>query len=125
MKLASLDCRILRESAESQNRAGRYNPARVVKFDGRRHVLPVGDNDSVELYRVVGDSDRVYCVSINRSLGYCGVQGYDPTDQEPDDTLSVFLPSEEHILESVGDLDKLTDRTIARRLIDLLSEVVA
>ena len=62
-------------------------------------------------------------VSINRSLGYCGVQGYDPGDREPDAILSVFLQNWEKVLAVVGDIDQLSDRTIARRLVMFLNEV--
>ena len=124
-RLIELDCKTFRESRESQSVAGRYNPARVVKFNGRRHVLTVGDSDDWALYQIKGESERVYCVAINRSLGYCGVQGYDHDDQEPRDELSVFFQSPEQSAEDVGDIDNLTDRTIARRLIGLLCEVCA
>ena len=127
MRLQELACEVRRESWDSQSRAGRHNPAKVALMGGgRRHVLPVGDSDDWTIYREVGDqSSRIYVVSINRGLGYCGAQGYDREDQEPRDELSVFLQSDEQVRESVGDLGDLSDRTIARRLIELLSQVVA
>jgi len=120
MRLQAIDCLVQRECFSSQSAAGRHNPARVAKFNGRRHVLPIGDSDDWQLYRVPGD-DTVYCVSINRRYGYCGVQGYRPTDQEPDDCLTVFF--QEPDKELIGDIDELTDRTIARRLIGVLCEM--
>jgi hypothetical protein len=123
MRLEIIECRGLRESWESQSRAGRYNPATVVKFDGRRHVLPVGTGDDWQLYRIAGEAERVYCVSVNRSYGYCGVQAYDAADQEPCEELGVFFQGEAS--EEIGDIDNLTDRTIARRLISHLCEVTA
>lgn len=118
-----IDWPSFRESAESQSKAGRYNPARVVKYRGRRHVLPAGDGDDWFLLK---EGERVYCVSINRRLGYCGVQGYDKEDEECDERLSVFLQADYEIEETLGKrgLD-LTDQTIARRLIDLLCELTA
>lgn len=116
--MQAIDAKIRRESSESQSRAGRYNPARVALLPGRRHVLPIGDDDQFELYQ---DGERVYCVSINRRMDYCGVQGYDADDQEPREELAVFCQGSEQVAEALGPkgLD-LTDTTIARRLVALL-----
>jgi hypothetical protein len=124
MRLQELACEVKRESFASQSAAGRCNPATVaIMGGGRRHVLPVGDTDDWTIYRLVGDqSGMIYVVSINRSLGYCGVQGYDRDDREPREELSVFLQADYEVAE-IGDLDELGDRTIARRLIGLLCEV--
>jgi len=124
MRLQELACEVKRESFASQSTAGRYNPATVaIMGGGRRHVLPVGDTDDWTLYRLVGDqSGMIYVVSVNRRHGYCCVQGYDRDDREPREELGVFLRADYEVAQ-IGDLDELSDRTIARRLIGLLCEV--
>ena len=125
MRLQELACEVAREGYNSQSAAGRVNPATVaIMGGGRRHVLPVGDTDDWSLWRIVGDqSSRIFCVSINRRYGYVGVQGYDREDREAREELSLFFQSPEQSAEDIGDIDKLSDRTIARRLIHHLEQV--
>jgi len=128
MRLRELNLKTYRESLDSQSAARRENPAKVIKLTlsgiTRRHVLPVGDSDDFDLYD--DGTGRIYCVSINRAMDYCGVQAYDAQDQEPSAELSIFHQGQEWYAETLGPrgLD-LSDRTIARRLITLLSEVTA
>jgi hypothetical protein len=122
MRLKEIIVRPLRESLDSQRAAGRYNHATVVKFAGRRHVLQIGESDAWALYYADKDRDRVYCVNINRRHDYVGVQAYDHEDQEPREELSIFMQGTGHIDEALvpDALDRLTDRAIARRLIESL-----
>jgi hypothetical protein len=126
-RLTQLYPKLLRESLESQRRAGRHNPAAVIRqtIDGakRRHVLPIGDDDDCALFVRAG---RVFCVSWNARLDYCGVQAYDADDQEPREELSIFAQGLEQVAELLGPRGlELSVRTIARRLIDRLEEVTA
>ena len=88
-------------------------------------MLPVGDSDDWDAYYRT-ENDTVYVVSINRALGYCDVQGYLADDQEPREEFSVFCQTDDAVAEVLGRKGlELTDRTVARRLIDLLEEVSA
>lgn len=110
-----------RESFESQSKAGRYNPATVVKWEHkghkRRHVLGVGESDDYSIFVDTTD-DTLYVVCTNNRYGYAGIQGYRPDDQEPDEALSVFLQNDYAIAESLGRKGvDLSHRTILNRLI--------
>lgn len=131
MKLKLVPGQRLRESRESQMKAGRHNPAWVYRFNFRwtdagttshRIILPVGDSDD---WYILTDGVDVYCVSINRSMGYCGVTRYsrENDDRDMPESGSVFYQSEEQYVETLGKrgLD-LADTTICRRLIDHLCE---
>jgi hypothetical protein len=125
MKLTELPGQRLRESRESQMKAGRYNPAWTYHFFfreiNRRIVLPVGDSDD---WFILTDGWDVYCVSWNRSLDYCGVTLYLAEGRrDMQEGGSLFFQSEEQYQEVLGKrgLD-LTNRTICRRLIETLNE---
>lgn len=131
-RLIELHGKYCRESIESQCRAGRYNPASVFKFEHPtlgitcRAVLASGNSDCVSMW--LFDS-LVFCVNTNRSLGYCGIQMFEFTEQdtriEAGEEDGVFFQNEEDAKEIIGKhLWDYTERTIARRLIDHLLEVL-
>lgn len=68
---------IIAETWEEQKAAGRYNPASVAVWRSargcHRWTLNCGTSDDVNFYREAG---LVYCVSINRGLGYVGIQAF-------------------------------------------------
>ncbi len=111
------------ESRQSQMNARRCTPARVARFGARRHILPIGDGDDYEFY-MTDETDAIYCVSINTRHDYCGIQAFDPSDQEADPTLGLFFQGDQ-VDETLGRdaLARLTHRTIARRLIAYFQEV--
>lgn len=112
---------------------GHYNPsnALVVRTrHGRRNLLiSSGDRDTVLCYRIVG-SGLIVVVSYYAPLGYVGCAVYDP-ESEPEmvDNWAIVRPYHECVLqtdyvveEHIGDLYRLSDTTIARRITALAME---
>lgn len=132
--LKEIDGKFCRESYENQQKAGRYNPASVFKFTHPdlkitcRAVLSKGDDDACWVY-YCKETKLVYAVSINMRMEYCGVEAFeftvDETRIEARDQDQLFFHSEEQFRDVLGKrgLD-LAARTIARRLIDHLHEVM-
>ena len=64
---------ITSESFESQCRAGRYNPALVLKYQGKEYELSAGAWDTI---RIWSDGQYLMVLSYREALGYAGVQGF-------------------------------------------------
>ena len=66
---------ILEESFHCQLSGKRYNPASVLVYVrkglGYRFELSSGDNDSVTVWR---EGEELIVLSVNTSLGYCGLE---------------------------------------------------
>jgi hypothetical protein len=127
MARKTLEGRLRRENYESQRAAKRENPAFVFLFvhKGVNHrvVLPIGSDDN---HRMLVEDDRVYCVSWNCSLDYCGVTVWDVephSERTLDESGSAFWQSSEQIEEVLGKrgLDLATN-TIIRRLCNHVDE---
>jgi len=130
--IRSITIRLSRESTESMLAAGRYNRARTASFrDGnaRRCItLGAGTYDTVDAYRAHG---AVYIVTINRALGYCGVERFTDGEASGDcfaqvdhEIASVLAPDGDgDTADGVDYLAELDDREVAARLIAYLDEV--
>jgi hypothetical protein len=110
--------KLCRESYESQSKAGRYNPARVVKVDSERFLIGAGTNDDVDVFKEGGP---YLVLVVNRGLGYCGLEVFSPGDCEPSG--EVFLQADYEIEDVLGKRGLgLADATIARRLYWFIGE---
>ena len=129
-RLYELQGKFVKESYENQSKAGRYHPATVFVFSHPkllvqcRAVLSAGTDDCVTMWFW---DDMVYSVSTNRSLGYVGVEMFyfttDVTRIEAGQEDQLFYQNEEDAKEVIGKhLWDYTERTIARRLIELCGE---
>lgn len=75
--------KLVKESWDSMSAAGRYNRATVAVWRGKggvthRWILGCGDCDSVFFFR---DFPAVYCLSINRGMGYVSLSTYNEDEQ--------------------------------------------
>lgn len=82
-----LQWRVADEGVDSQRRAGRFSPARELHWQERHRVpgthryewreysciIGAGRSDEVDVERRV-DTGRVYVLSVNRGLGYVGLE---------------------------------------------------
>lgn len=121
-RLREPEGKFVKENRDSQRRARRHNPATVFRFThkGKKHraVLGCGDEDRV-LMRI--REDVLYCVSYHTGLDYVGVRAYEIGEELTcEEGGEMFFKSEEHYEELLGrdGLMKLSDNTIARRLIE-------
>jgi len=93
---------------------GHYGPTQQITYRDKTGSYTVnisaGSSDSVDVFREGGVT---YVLSINRSIGYVGVQAF----KEGQDYGDVFLQNDWEIREALGPrgLD-LQDVTIARKL---------
>lgn len=117
--------KIRRESYARQRLAGRFNPAleiHILKKD-RTIILPIAAGSSDRI--IVREERREYFVcSINRSLGYCGIEIF-TADYAGSYFLfgELFLQSDFELREILGKQElQLSDATILRRLANYLGE---
>jgi hypothetical protein len=72
-----------RETYEEQHAAHRYNAATVATFKRKRFVLSAGRSDSLTFW---AESNRLYCLALNSSLGYAGLEAFDTSPLEREET---------------------------------------
>lgn len=120
--MRSFPYKLEEETYEEQRISGRYNPATILVYRGKRCSLACGDSDDVEAFiDGKGKEARIYVVSLNTRLDYVGLQVFDPTDIDDNkhcaEIGSVFCQGQEHYEECLGKrgLD-LHPRTIAKYL---------
>jgi hypothetical protein len=88
----------------------------ILEHHGNSYRLNAGTSDTVRVYQA---SLALYVLTLNRSLGYLGLDAYVPADQDPINT--VFLHSEHVIKETLGaHWHQMSACTITRRLINFL-----
>lgn len=88
----------------------------ILEHHGNSYRLNAGTSDIVRVYRT---NLALYVLTLNRSLGYLGLDAYVSTDHDPINT--VFLHSEHQIKEVLGShWHQMSAGTITRRLINYL-----
>jgi hypothetical protein len=88
----------------------------MLDHQGMTYVLNAGTSDRIYVFR---ESVCLYVLTVNRSLGYVGLDAYMP--EEPEPINSVFLHIEQHIADVLGpEWEDLSPRTMALRLTDYL-----
>ena len=98
--MRSIPFTIQDETYEEQRKAGRYNPANVMRYNRRNYTLSCGDSDDVYAYAEgKGKSRLLYVVSLNRRYDYVGLQFFGLEGQEVG---SIFCQGEEHYCDILG-----------------------
>jgi hypothetical protein len=88
----------------------------ILEHQGKPFNLNAGTRDSIHIF---SKSTFLYVLTINRLLGYIGLDAYYPAEEDPINT--IFLHSDYQISDALGSKWKLmTPRTIANRLTDFL-----
>ncbi len=115
----AISFRLSDESVESQQQAGRYNPAQVCHFRiGAKHVshtIGAGRSDDISVFTHGGLG---VILTYNRRLDYVGLEVVDSAGTLVGD---VFLQGQEHYKITLGPkgLD-LRETTIATRLMEYI-----
>ena len=106
---------IAKESPDEMTAAGRFNPSLKITFRDRSgrhcHELSAGYEDGIHVYREAGIT---LVLSVNRRLGYVGLEVFEGDDAVGD----VFLEGD-RVTETLGSLD-LAPFTIIRRLLEVI-----
>ena len=106
---------ISKEPVEDMLTAGRFNPCMEIIFRDRRglhtHKLGAGTGDVLHVYREAG---QTFVLSLNRPLGYVGLEVFDGSHMVGD----IFLQGGQ-VIEVLG-RDDLAPFTIIRRLVELI-----
>jgi hypothetical protein len=96
--------------------AGLHSRGLILEYQGKTFNLNAGTRDTVHVFT---SSIFLYVLTINRPLGYIGLDAYYPSEQDPINT--VFLHSDYQFTETLGSKWKLmTPRTIATKLTNYL-----
>jgi hypothetical protein len=92
------------------------NRGLILEYEGRRYFLNAGTSDKVHVFT---RSIYLFVLTINRSLGYMGLDAYVPLEDEPIN--SIFLHSEYQMKEYLGkNWNRMTPDTLASRLTEYL-----
>jgi hypothetical protein len=128
--MQSINANITHESWDSARDAQRVNRGLIafVHYRNATYRLPIGagESDDVNVFR---DGPLVYVVSVNRGLGYAGLQVFELTSYEPSkynakhrqasEIGETFLQADYEIDDILGKRGvDLHPRTIAKRLAD-------
>lgn len=122
------------ESDERRLKRGRCNDALVliVTYKRRKYIAEIssGHGDDIDFWR---DGDELIVLSVNRQMYYCGFEVFvlfrtNLDDIEPEKYCrascdeNIFLQGTEQVEHVLGKdaLDRLTMRTIAKRLYNLV-----
>ncbi|MEA5115676.1 MAG: hypothetical protein VB050_16790 [Geobacteraceae bacterium] len=101
---------------EEVNQKGLFNRGLKFEHQGCSYNLHAGMSDKVYVFT---RSICIYVLTINRSLGYIGLDAYMP--EEPNPINTIFLHDEDQIIECLGGKwGQLSPRTVAERLIEYL-----
>ncbi len=88
----------------------------ILVQQGREYYLNAGLSDKVYVFT---KSICIYVLTVNRLLGYIGLDAYMPNERDPINT--VFIHSDHQITECLGRRwEQLSPRTIAERLVEYL-----
>ena len=88
----------------------------ILEHQGRSYYLNAGLSDKVYVFT---RSICIFVLTVNRLLGYIGLDAYMPN--EPDPINTVFLHSDDQITEGLGRRwEQLLPSTIAERLVEYL-----
>jgi hypothetical protein len=86
-----------RETWEEAREAGHSNPGLVLIYGGRRYPIDSGQSDDIDVFE---EGNLLYILSVNRSIGYAGLQVLDPESGK--DVANVFLQNKRDIEEVLG-----------------------
>ncbi|GFE57404.1 hypothetical protein [Geobacter sp. AOG1] len=107
---------IRRMTFDEAQQKGLFSQGLVLEHQGKSYLLHAGFRDKVHVFT---KSICLYVLTINRTLGYIGLDAY--MSSEPDPINTIFLHSEYQITDVLGrKWEHMTPRTIASRLIDYL-----
>ncbi len=88
----------------------------VLEHNNRNYYLNAGTRDTIHIFT---KSICIYVLTINRSLGYIGLDAYYPTEEDP--IMTIFLHSDHQITDALGTRWHLMNPSIiATKLSDYL-----
>jgi hypothetical protein len=101
---------------QEANSAGLLSRGMILEHQGKTFNLNAGKSDTVHVFT---SSIILYVLTINRPLGYIGLDAYYPSEEDPINT--VFLHSDYQFTETLGSKWKhMSARTIAIKLTNYL-----
>ena len=93
---------------------GTYINAFTLEYKGNNYHLHGGTRDTIHVFT---ESIGIYVLTINKGLGYIGLNSY--TSPEPDLINTVFLHNKQEIEECLGQKwEQMKPETITKRLIN-------
>lgn len=96
--------------------AGLYSRGMILEHRGNTFNLNAGTSDTVHIF---ASSIILYVLTINRPLGYIGLDAYYPSEEDPVNT--VFLHSDYQLTDALGSKwTQMSPKTIACKLTDYL-----
>jgi hypothetical protein len=88
----------------------------MFQYQDKSYRLNSGTRDTIHVFT---RSICIYVLTVNRGLGYIGLDAYYPSEEDP--VMTVFLHSDYQIKDALGSRWKhLLPSTIATKLIDYL-----
>ena len=88
----------------------------MMEHNNRNYYLNAGLSDTIHIFT---KSICIYVLTINRPLGYIGLDAYYPTEEDP--VLTIFLHSDYQITDALGTRwQQMSPRTIATRLTEFI-----
>jgi hypothetical protein len=101
---------------QEADRAGLHSRGLILYYENRSYRLRAGTGDTIHVFT---RSIYLFVLTLNRSLGYLGLDAYMPMEQEPINT--IFLHSEHQIMELLGrHWNRMAPETLAIRLVEYL-----
>ena len=101
---------------EEADKAKLHSRGLMLEYEGKDYRLNSGTSDTIHVFT---RSIYLFVLTLNRSLGYMGLDAYVPNDDEPINT--IFLHSEHQIRELLGrNWNQMTPETLAIRLTEYL-----
>lgn len=88
----------------------------ILEHNNRSYYLNAGMRDTIHIFT---KSICIYVLTINRPLGYIGLDAYYPTEEDP--VMTIFLHSDYQLVDVLGSKWKqMSPSTIACKLTDYL-----
>ena len=101
---------------DEADQAGLFNRGLMLEYENRRYKLTAGTRDTIHVFT---RSIYLFVLTINRPLGYIGLDAYVPLEEETIDT--IFLHSDYQIKKFLGQhWDQMSPETLAIRLTEYL-----
>lgn len=114
--MKEIETTIRRMTFDEAYQLGLHARELILVHQGRAYYLNAGLSDKVYVFT---KSICIFVLTVNRHLGYIGLDAYMPN--EPDPINTVFLHSDDQITECLGRRwEQLSPRTIAERLVEYL-----
>jgi hypothetical protein len=107
---------VRRMTFQEADEVGLHSRGLILEYEGKRYRLSAGTSDTIHVFT---RSIYLFVLTLNRSLGYMGLDAYVPLEKEPINT--IFLHSEHQIRELLGrNWNQMTPETLANRLTEYL-----